>query len=188
MLLWLSSISVLHPNTRHPKHSFLKEKARSTYFGFKAGQVVEPWRKKIISHSSILPGSRIDTSVVPVNHCSQSPHSTLSIEKSVELARTGQWRCKQNTTWTVLNTPLLMAQEKQGAHHCCFGQYRSDELCPEKCKEILFSYFPSLNKDWRTAKPGSEHVVDPMIRPSICTHGLPLLGKEGGAIAAQAWP
>ena len=31
-------------------------------------------------------------------------------------------------------------------------------------KELPFSCFPSLSKVWRTAKPGSEHVVDPMIR------------------------
>ena len=32
-------------------------------------------------------------------------------------------------------------------------------------QELLFSCSPSLNEGWRTVKPGSEHVVNPMIRP-----------------------
>ena len=48
-------------------------------------------------------------------------------------------------------------QNKHGARHCRFGQWRWDERCPEK--ELPFSCFSSLNEGWRTAKPGSEHVV-----------------------------
>ena len=32
-------------------------------------------------------------------------------------------------------------------------------------KELPFSNFLHLNEGWRTAKPGSEHLVNPMIRP-----------------------
>ena len=50
----------------------------------------------------------------------------------------------------------------------------SDRLCLRSIEEWHFSCFPGLNKDWRTAKPGSEHVVNPMIRSWVNTHGLPL--------------
>ena len=49
-------------------------------------------------------------------------------------------------------------------------------------KELPFSNFLHLNEGWRTAKPGSEHVVNPMINK----HGLPLPGYGGGASAVQA--
>ena len=60
-------------------------------------------------------------------------------------------------------TSLLMAVKKQGTP-CCFCQCRLGERCPKKCKELPFPCFPTLNQGWRTAKSGSEHVVDPMIR------------------------
>ena len=47
---------------------------------------------------------------------------------------------------------------------------------PRSIKEFPLSHFPSLSKGWRTAKPGSEHVVNPMIRLSMYTRDLPLQG------------
>ena len=35
---------------------------------------------------------------------------------------------------------------------------------PRSTKELPFSGFSSLNEGWRTAKPGSEHAVDPIVR------------------------
>ena len=57
---------------------------------------------------------------------------------------------------------------------------------PRSVKELPLSCFPSLNEGWQTAKPGSEHEIDLMIRTLINTHGLSLPGEGGGANTARA--
>ena len=53
------------------------------------------------------------------------------------------WACKpsNNTTWTVLAHHYWCQKTKQGAHHCCYGQCRSDEWYLEKYKRIAFFLF-----------------------------------------------
>ena len=60
----------------------------------------------------------------------------------MEHTGTGKGPCEatNNTTWTVLGTPLLMAENKTGASHCCFGQCHSDERYPEKYEGITFFF------------------------------------------------
>ena len=75
--------------------------------------------------------------------------------------------CKtsSNTAWTVLGTPLLMGEK--GERLVIAGMASADRIYDtlRSMKELSFSRFPNLNEGWRTAKLGSEHVVDTMIRP-----------------------
>ena len=70
-------------------------------------------------------------------------------------------------------TSLLMVERKTSGSSLLF--WPDDAL--RSIKELPFSCFPSLHDSRRTVKPGSEHVVDPMIRSSINTYGLPLPGE-----------
>ena len=53
---------------------------------------------------------------------------------------------------------------------------------PRSVKELPFACFSSLNKGWRTAKTGSEHVVDPMT-DLRATHMVCPLRAEGAELA-----
>ena len=71
---------------------------------------------------------------------------------------------------------VIDGRKRGGARHCGFGQCRSAERYPDDVKKLPFSYFPSLNGVYRTAKPGSDPLVDPVIRPYIYTDDLPVQG------------
>ena len=99
-------------------------------------------------------------------HVEHAEKHVKHTENHVEHAGTGRGSRKPSKQHNVnrAGTSLLMAERKQRARHCCFSSAVRMNDAPKSIKELSFSYFPSLNEAWRTAKPGSEHVVDPTIR------------------------
>ena len=108
----------------------------------------------------------MDTSALPVNHCSQSTTFGALNRKARGTCKDGKTpkQAEQQLIGYNACTPLLMAEKKRGARHCCFDQCVLMNDAPRSVEGLLFSGFPSLNEGWRTAKPGPEHVVDPVIR------------------------
>ena len=124
-----------------------------------------------------------DTSVLPVNHCSQSTvfgafhrKHLEHAEKHEEHARTGKRlrMTSKNTTQNSAGTSLLKAEKNKGLVIAVLTSTVRMNDTPRSIKGLLFPCFSSLNKGWRTAKPGSKHVVDPM---DICT--LSALARSG---------
>ena len=81
-------------------------------------------------------------------------------EKNVEQAGMGKRprklssQAKQQHNVNSAGTSLLMAEKIVRGYVQMNDATRSIEEFPLSC-------FPSLDKGWRTAKPGSEYVVDP---------------------------
>ena len=81
-----------------------------------------------------------------------------------------------------------MAENSEGlAVAVLASAVRMNDRYPGKYNRItFFPHLPSLNEGWRTAKPGSEHMIKPMTRRQIYTHDLPSQGQGVGANAVQA--
>ena len=102
---------------------------------------------------------------MPVNHFRQSIASTLcGTHRDGKMA----WQAEQQRTVNSAGHTITDGRKKkQRAGHYCFGRCPVDEQYLEKYKGMTFSpHFPSLYKGWRTAEPGSEHVIviNPMVR------------------------
>ena len=84
------------------------------------------------------------------------------------MERTGTEKrpCKpsNNTTCIVLATLLSKTENKRVAPHCCFASAVRLSDAPRSIEERPFPHFPNINERWGTAKPGSEHVDDSIIR------------------------
>ena len=56
-----------------------------------------------------------------------------------------------------------MAEKSEGLISASLKSAVRMNDAPRSVKERPFSCFQNLTEGWRTAKPGAEHVVDPMI-------------------------
>ena len=85
----------------------------------------------------------------------------------MEHAGAGETVSQAEQTHNVDNagTSLLMVEEKARSWSCgvLASAVRMTDA-PRSIKELPLSWFQSLKEGWGIAKPGSEHVVDPLIR------------------------
>ena len=125
----------------------------------------------------------IDTSAMPVNHCSQSTAFGALNRKHVEHAenhmertekhvkhagkgkrpRKPSSKAEQQRNVNSAGTSLLMVEKIEGLIIAVLARAGRLNDAPRSITNFLFPV-SSLNEGLRTAKPGSEHVVDPMIK------------------------
>ena len=87
--------------------------------------------------------------MLPVSDCCQSTALSALNRKSHGIC------LKAHGTQHNINSSdisLPVAEKKQGACHCCFGQCHSDEWCPNRSKGIAFFLFPKLKQRYEDCK------------------------------------
>ena len=118
---------------------------------------------------------------MPINHFSQ-PTAFLSLNRRARethrdrkmalRATTRRGQCWAHRYWW---QKKKKKKKSDGLVNAIARAFRMNDT-PRSINELPVPHNPSINESLRTAKPGSEHVVN--------THGLPLQGYGGGANAA----
>ena len=118
----------------------------------------------------------IDTSALSVSHCGQATAFVVlnrktrgTRRKAHGTRRDGKTASKSDQQDSVnsAGTSLTMAEKKKKREGLVIAVLTSAARvndAPRSIKELPFSCFPIVNEAWKTGKPRSEHVVDPMIR------------------------